>query len=54
MTLSQSMVEVLWLTNSRGPLISETMYRFRTGNRAPVDLSLVRLEPLLDHLDRQL
>jgi hypothetical protein len=30
------------------------MFRFRTGNRAPVDLSLVRLEPLLDHLDRQL
>jgi hypothetical protein len=53
-TLSQSMVEVLWLTNSRGPLISETMYRFRTGNRAPVDLSLLRLEQLLDHLDRQL
>ena len=53
-TLSQSMVEALWLTNSRRPLNPETMYRFRTGNRAPVDLSLVRLEPLLDHLDRQL
>jgi hypothetical protein len=53
-TLSQSMIEALWLTHGRRPLNPQTMYRFRTGNRAPVDLSLVRLEPLLDHLDRQL
>ena len=53
-TLSQSMIEALWLTNGRRPLNPETMFRLRTGNRAPVDLSLVRLEPLLDHLDRQL
>ena len=53
-TLSQSMIEALWLTNGRRPLNPETMFRFRAGNRAPVDLSLVRLEPLLDHLDRQL
>ena len=53
-TLSQSLIEALWLTNGRRPLNPETMFRFRTANRAPVDLSLVRLEPLLDHLDRQL
>ena len=53
-TLSQSMIEALWLTNRRRPLNPETMFRFRTGNRTPVDLSLMRLEQLLDHLDRQL
>ena len=54
MTLSQSMIEALWLTNSRRPLNPETMYRLRTEDRQPVRRFLVRVEPLLDHLDRYL
>jgi hypothetical protein len=53
-TLSQSTIEPLWLTNNRRPLNPETMYRVRTGDRQPVRRFLVRVEPLLDHLDRYL
>ena len=53
-TLSQSMIEALWLTNSRRPLNPETMYRLRTGDRQPVRRFLVRAEPLFDHPDRYL
>jgi hypothetical protein len=52
--LSQSTIEPLWLTNNRRPLNPETMYRVRTGDRQSVRRFLVRVEPLLDHLDRYL
>jgi len=53
-SLSQSTIEPLWLTNSRRPLNPEKMYRVRTGDRQPARHFLVRVEPLLDHLDRYL
>jgi hypothetical protein len=51
-TLSQSTIEAPSFTNSGRPLNPETMYRLRTEDRQPVRLFLVRLAPLLDHLDR--
>jgi hypothetical protein len=53
-TLSQSTIEPLWLTNSRRQLGPEKMYRVRTGDRQPVRRFLVKVEPLFDHPDRYL
>jgi hypothetical protein len=50
--MSQSMTEALSFTHSGRPLNPETMYRLRTEDRHPVRRFLVRLEPLLNHLDR--
>ena len=52
LSLSQSMIEAPSFTNSGRPLNPETMYRLRTEDRQPVRRFLVRLAPLLDHLDR--
>jgi hypothetical protein len=53
-SLSPSMIGALSFTNSGRPLNPETMYRLRTEDRQPVRRFLVRLAPLLDHLDRYL
>jgi hypothetical protein len=50
-TLSQAMIEALSFTDSGRALNPETMHQLRTEDRQPVRRLLVRLEPLLDHLN---